>query len=53
MLFSELARRHANDHFCFSVIVEKWLKLYGEVPDEAHSSENDETRANVDLVVVK
>jgi glycosyltransferase involved in cell wall biosynthesis len=52
-MFSELARRHAHDQFSFSVIVEKWLTLYGESPDEYHSRETGETSSNVDLVVVK
>jgi glycosyltransferase involved in cell wall biosynthesis len=52
-LFSEAARRHADNHFRFQVIMEKWLKLYSELPEEVRSNQRDEKSANPDLVVVK
>jgi glycosyltransferase involved in cell wall biosynthesis len=51
--FSEGARRHAINHFRFPVIVEKWLRLYGELPEEGRSNKKDESGASVDLAVAK
>ena len=51
--FGEAARRHAIETFRFSVIMEKWLKLYGDLPERARASQRDKSVAKPDLAMAK
>jgi glycosyltransferase involved in cell wall biosynthesis len=49
--FGEAARQHANESFRYSVIMEKWLKLYFDLPERASASEKDKSVSKPDFVM--
>ena len=49
--FGEAARRHANESFRYSVIMEKWLKLYFDLPERASASEKANSVSKPDFVM--
>jgi glycosyltransferase involved in cell wall biosynthesis len=51
--FGEAARRHANEKFRYSVITEKWLKLYFDLPERTRASEKEKSASKVDFVMAK